>query len=80
MKLFKKRMIIDEQVFLFTDDCADILGISESYAYVVIRELNKELADAGYLTLRGKVDCSYLYKRFFSPNAESGEKPIQEGR
>ena len=39
---------------------ADILGISESYAYVVIRELNKE--------------------RFFSPNAESGEKPIQEGR
>ena len=28
---------------------ADILGISESYAYVVIRELNKELADAGYL-------------------------------
>lgn len=34
---------------------ADILGISESYAYVVIRELNKELADAGYLTLRGKV-------------------------
>ena len=59
---------------------ADILGISESYAYVVIRELNKELADAGNLTLRGKVDCSYLYKRFFSPNAESGEKPIQEGR
>lgn len=59
---------------------ADILGISESYAYVVIRELNKELVDAGYLTLRGKVDCSYLYKRFFSPNTDSGEKPNQEGR
>ena len=33
MKLFKKRMIIDEQVFLFTDDCADILGISVSDLY-----------------------------------------------
>lgn len=46
---------------------AAILGISESHAYVVIRELNKELEKAGYLTIRGKVDSSYLYKRYFSP-------------
>jgi hypothetical protein len=40
----------------------------------------KDIKGYDEFTLRGKVDCSYLYKRFFSPNAESGEKPIQEGR
>lgn len=45
---------------------AEILGISESHAYVVIRTLNQELEKAGYLTIRGKVDYSYLRKRYFS--------------
>lgn len=44
---------------------AEILGISVSYAYKIIDQLNRELEKAGYLTLRGKVDSLYLNKRFF---------------
>lgn len=44
---------------------ADMLGISISYAYKVIDQLNRELSKAGYLTLHGKVDSLYLKKRFF---------------
>ena len=49
---------------------ADILGISQSYAYKVIVQLNTELERSGYLTIHGKVDSLYLKKRFF-PDPES---------
>ena len=44
---------------------AEILGISSSYAYKIIEELNQELEKAGYLTIRGKVDSLYLERRYF---------------
>lgn len=43
---------------------AEMLGISVSYAYKIIDQLNRELEQAGYLTLHGKVDSLYLKQRF----------------
>lgn len=57
----KGRMLGSKQV-------AEILGISVSYAYKIIDQLNRELEKAGYLTLHGKVDSLYLNKRFFPPS------------
>ena len=55
---------------------AEILGISVSYAYKIIDQLNRELEKAGYLTLHGKVDSLYLNQRFFT----SSEKIQTENR
>lgn len=44
---------------------SELLGISLSYAYKVIGQLNRELERSGYLTIHGKVDSLYLQKRFF---------------
>lgn len=41
-----------------------MLGIPESTAYAVIRELNNELKNMGYRTIRGKVERTYLEKRY----------------
>lgn len=46
-------------------EVSEVLGISNSYAYKVIEQLNKELQKAGYLTIPGKVDALYLQKRYF---------------
>lgn len=46
-------------------EVAELLGISNSYAYKVIDKLNGELEKAGYLTISGKVDSLYLTKRYF---------------
>ena len=46
---------------------AEMLGISVSYAYKIIDQLNRKLEQEGYLTLHGKVDSLYLKQRFF-PN------------
>lgn len=42
----------------------ECLGISQSGAYNVIRDLNNELKERGFLTIRGKVEERYLYERF----------------
>ena len=46
-------------------EVAEVLGISNSYAYKVIDKLNGELEKAGYLTISGKVDSLYLMTRYF---------------
>lgn len=58
-------MDITERKLLNAKQVAEALNISVSYAYKVIDQLNKELTKAGYLTISGKVDSLYLYKRFF---------------
>ena len=40
---------------LSVDDVKMILGISKSHAYKVIRELNDELKQLGFYTVRGKL-------------------------
>lgn len=50
---------------LSANEVAELLGISNSYAYKVIDQLNRELEKSGYLTIRGKVDSLYLIKRYF---------------
>lgn len=50
---------------LSAKEVSELLDVSNSYAYKVIDQLNRELGKAGYLTIRGKVDSLYLTKRYF---------------
>lgn len=50
-------------------DCDAImaaLGIGKSNAYAIIKQLNAELEEKGYLTIRGKVPTKYFRERFYS--------------
>lgn len=51
--------------FLSPQDIASLTGRSESYAYKLIKRLNSELAEQGYLVIRGRVPARYFYKRVF---------------
>lgn len=46
-------------------DVAKILLIGESKAYQIIREMNQELKEAGYYTVRGRISKAYFEKRIF---------------
>lgn len=54
-----------DKTFLKAKDVSKILGISDSMSYRIISQLNAELAEMGYLVVRGKVSRSYFEKRFF---------------
>ncbi len=50
---------------LTVDDVKRILGISKSHAYKVIRELNEELMQLGFYTVRGKVSTKYFNEKYY---------------
>lgn len=49
--------------FMTAEDVAEELGISKSYAYKIMRQLNAELRKMGKLTVSGKVNRSYFIKK-----------------
>lgn len=46
--------------FLKVDDVMQILGISKSAAYNIMRQLNNELKEKGYAVIRGKISRKYF--------------------
>ncbi len=52
-------------------DVQEALSVSESTAYGVIRQLNQELREANYLTVRGKISRAYFEKRTYGVNADA---------
>lgn len=57
--------MIEEYKFYRVKDVMKILDVSESKAYQVIQQLNKELEDMGKLTIAGRVSAKYFEERFF---------------
>lgn len=51
--------------YLTAPEGAEILGVSNGKAYDVIRNLNKELQQGGYITVSGKVPTKYFNQKFW---------------
>lgn len=45
------------------EEVAAELGISKSYAYKIVKQLNEELQKLGYLTVAGRVNINYFRKK-----------------
>lgn len=43
----------------------DMLGVSKGHANKIIRQLNKELEDNGYIVVSGKIPKAYWDKKFY---------------
>ena len=51
-------------------DVLQELGVSRAKAYEVIRKLNAELDEQGYLVVTGKIPRAYWNKKFFGNASE----------
>ena len=51
--------------FLEVGDVMQILGISRSAAYKLMRQINSELERKGYIVIRGKVSRKYFEERIY---------------
>ena len=49
--------------FMRVRDVAEELGVSESYAYKIIGQLNEELEKKGIITISGRVSRKYFVER-----------------
>ena len=46
-------------------DVCEALGVSSTKAYAIIRQLNGELAEKGYITISGKVSRAYFNEKWY---------------
>lgn len=51
--------------FVTANKVAEIMGISRSKAYQIVREMNKELKAMGYITVAGKCPVQFFKQKFF---------------
>ena len=51
--------------FLTVTDVAELLDVSRSTAYRIIKRLNDKLNKAGKLTVAGKVSAKYFYENTY---------------
>lgn len=56
--------MMSNKQFLKAEDLMEITGRGPSYCYKLIRQLNDELSDKGYLVIRGQVQTTYFMERF----------------
>lgn len=56
-----------EAMFIKVKEVADILGVSESYAYKLVRKLNEQMREEGYKgpIIRGRIDRTYFCQQFY---------------
>ena len=55
---------MSESTFIRADEMAELLEISKPQAYKIIRQLNNELKEKGYMTIAGRVHRDYFSERF----------------
>ena len=60
-----------ENKFIRADDVAQELSVSKPYAYKLIRKLNEELKEQGFITSGGRVNRQYFYERLYGAGKES---------
>ena len=54
-----------QSLYYGVNDVEEILRISKSQSYTIIRKLNGELKEQGYITIAGKVPKKYLEERCY---------------
>lgn len=62
-------MTEENKIYITASELAEMLGVSVGHAYKIIRKLNQELAEQGFLVIAGKVPRRYLEKRWYGYSA-----------
>lgn len=65
----QERTGILSNIYYSANDIAQMLGISKSGAYSIIRKLNGELESRGFIVIQGKVSKAYFEEKWYGLNA-----------
>ena len=55
----------NEKIYYSAEDIAKMLGVSMGKSYKILREMNKELAGKGFLTIAGKIPVEYFREKWY---------------
>ena len=57
--------IMADTLFARASDVAKEMGVSEAMAYKIIRKLNNELKEQGFVTVQGRLSRQYFEERIY---------------
>ena len=56
---------MEQKLFITAQEISDVLGVSKSKAYSIIRKLNEELSAKGFITVAGRVSRKFFEEKFY---------------
>ena len=56
---------MNRNYMMTAQDVVGLLSVSKGHAYKMIRQVNKELEDMGYIVVSGKVPKAYWNRKFY---------------
>lgn len=73
-------MVAGKQM-LNAKDIQELLEVSQSKAYGLIKQMNDELKASNHIVIRGKVPSAYIEKRFFGIHVNNGSgQEMEDGK
>lgn len=65
---------MSEKLYLNAEEVAETMGISVAFAYKIMRELNAELKQKGYIVVSGRVNKQYFLERTCYGTPQNGKE------
>lgn len=62
---------MEKSKFITVTEIAEQLEVSKSFAYKLVKKLNDELKEQGYLVVTGKVSRLFFEERFYGLKEEA---------
>ena len=67
----------EKNLFIKAEEIAKELGVSKPYAYKLIRKLNEELKNKGFITISGKVNRQFFEEKVYGLRKEESYVGLQ---
>ncbi|MEY8321059.1 HTH domain-containing protein [Lachnospiraceae bacterium 46-61] len=68
---------MNKNLFIKAEEIAKELGVSKPYAYKLIRKLNEELKNRGFITISGKVSRQFFEEKVYGLRKEESYVSLQ---
>lgn len=56
----------ENRIMINAKEISNAMGISVTYAYKIVNQLNAELSEKGFLVVRGRTNRRYFYQRVYA--------------
>ena len=60
--------------FIRVDEVAQELSVSKPYAYKLLKKLNEELKEQGFITIAGRVNRQYFEESHYGAGEKQGKE------
>ncbi len=68
---------MNKNLFIKAEEVAKELDVSKPYAYKLIRKLNEELKNRGFITIAGKVNRQFFEEKIYGLRKEESYVSLQ---